>query len=51
MNASGDGSEQSIFHLHFHILPRKKSDGMHTFPQLPKNELSLKQMHKKLKMK
>ena len=42
MNASGDGSEQSIFHLHFHILPRKKSDGMHTFPQLPKNKLSLK---------
>lgn len=50
MNASVDGSEQSIFHLHFHILPRKKSDGMHTFPQLPKNKLSLKQMHKKLKI-
>ena len=26
-NASGVDAEQSVFHLHFHILPRKKDDG------------------------
>lgn len=50
MNASGDGSEQSIFHLHFHILPRKKKDGLHTFPALPKNKKSLEKIAEKLKM-
>lgn len=51
MNASGRGSEQSIFHLHFHILPRKKDDGLRTFPVLSTNKKSLKQIAKKLKLK
>ena len=40
LNASGAGAEQSVFHLHFHILPRKKDDGFKTFPQLPENPMS-----------
>ncbi|MFH1129651.1 MAG: HIT family protein [Patescibacteria group bacterium] len=28
MNASGKASEQSVFHLHFHIVPRRTEDGL-----------------------
>ena len=47
LNASGAAAEQSVFHLHFHILPRKKEDGLHTFPVLPGTILSLEEMHNK----
>jgi histidine triad (HIT) family protein len=50
MNASGEAAEQSVFHLHFHIIPRKKNDGMHTWPTLPGAKEELSEMHKKLKM-
>lgn len=51
LNASGESAEQSVFHLHFHILPRKKNDGMHTFPNLPKNAETLEEICEKLRVK
>lgn len=36
MNASGKDAQQSVFHLHFHIIPRKEGDGMNTWPKLEK---------------
>jgi histidine triad (HIT) family protein len=33
LNASGKSAEQSVFHLHFHILPRKDDDNLKTFPE------------------
>ena len=50
MNASGEAAEQSVFHLHFHIIPRKKDDGLHTWPTLPGAKEELVDVHKKIKM-
>ena len=44
LNASGQAAEQSVFHLHFHIIPRKDDDGMHTWPTLPGSKHSLEEM-------
>jgi len=36
MNASGIDAQQTVFHLHFHIFPRKSEDGLDTWPKLEK---------------
>ncbi|CAM5676105.1 hypothetical protein SAVIM338S_07181 [Streptomyces avidinii] len=32
LSASGPGSEQSVPHLHFHVIPRWADDGISTWP-------------------
>ena len=33
LNASGPNSDQSVFHLHFHVVPRWQDDGLWTWPE------------------
>ena len=32
LNASGETAQQTVMHLHFHIIPRKKNDGVDAWP-------------------
>ena len=33
LHASGKTAEQSVFHTHFHLVPRYKDDKLHLFPR------------------
>lgn len=50
MNASGIDAQQSVFHLHFHILPRSKNDGLDTWPKFSKNNFDFASIAKLLKI-
>lgn len=50
LNANEEAAEQSVFHLHFHIIPRKNDDGLHTFPEFPGANVELDDMLKVLKL-
>ena len=50
LNASGAAAQQSVPHLHFHILPRKEGDGLNAWPKLGYQETDLEAMRAKLTM-
>ena len=50
LNANEPSAEQSVFHLHFHILPRKENDGIHAYPKLEEQQLDLSDVCNKLKI-
>lgn len=51
LNANEPAAEQSVFHLHFHILPRRVNDGKQIYPTLEKLEDELTVVCDQLKIK
>ncbi len=50
LNASGSAAQQSVPHLHFHIIPRKVRDGLNTWPELGENTIPLEATEQRLTM-
>ncbi len=50
VNANGESAEQSVFHFHIHIFPRRQNDNLKIFPSLPKNKEELEVICKKLRI-
>lgn len=48
LNASGKSAQQSVFHLHFHIIPRKAGDGVNAWPALGRDPSDLEQTRRAL---
>lgn len=50
LNANGKEAEQSVFHLHIHIIPRKDNDNYHIWPQKDKENFDMNDIVKKLRL-
>ena len=50
LNASGVSAQQSVFHLHMHVIPRQAGDGIAIWALKDKTELDLEEICKKLKI-
>lgn len=50
INSSGESAEQSVFHLHFHIIPRIKGNKLHLYPTRKAQDFDLEEICNKIKM-
>lgn len=50
-NCSGAEAQQSVFHFHIHIIPRKHADGVDMFPGKKQLGQNFEEMAKKLALK
>lgn len=48
VNCSGAAAQQSVFHFHMHIIPRRTGDGTDLFPDKSKKGADMAQLQKKL---
>lgn len=51
INASGKEAQQSVFHLHYHILPRTDKNEFDAFPNLGGTDVDFEKQLEKLKIK
>ena len=50
VNNSGASAEQTVIHLHFHIIPRKSKDNLKVWQLCEKREMNLGEVAQKLKL-
>ena len=50
MNANNVEAQQSVFHYHVHIIPRKKDDGLNAWPFDKKQEMDMANIANNLKI-
>lgn len=50
LNASDESAGQSVPHLHIHIIPRKREDGIDTWPNLPGADREISQVFEEIKV-
>ena len=51
LNASGVAAEQSVFHFHFHLLPRFANDGYRTWPAIRGGDQTREEMHARFRLR
>ena len=51
LNATGESAQQTVMHLHFHIIPRKSNDNVDAWPHFDGAKNELNEMHQFLKIK
>ena len=50
LNASGKEAGQTVFHLHFHIMPKMEENEFNAYPTLKGTDIDLKDQQEKLKL-
>lgn len=50
LNASDESAGQSVPHFHIHIIPRKKKDGIDSWPQFQGADSEISEIYERIKM-
>jgi len=50
LNASDESAGQSVQHLHIHIIPRKRGDGIDAWPKFDGAKEEIKKIYERVKM-